>query len=57
MPIQWIWFTQVNNEQKKDWKNTFKDILETPNDNTWWINNWINKNKLYRFKCGSTNQE
>ena len=26
--IQWKWYTQVNNQQKKAWKKNLKDILE-----------------------------
>ena len=40
--INWRWF-QINH-------------TKTPK-NTLWINNWINKNYLYRFDCISINQE
>ena len=30
---------------------------KTPKNNTWWINNWINNNNLYRFNCSFRNEE
>ena len=35
----------------RTWRWFHTNHTKTPNNNTWWINNQRNKNKLYRFNC------
>ena len=42
--------------EQRTWRIYYINHNKTPKNNTWWIDNQINKNNLYQFNCSSRNQ-